>query len=384
MTSSDTTQRLCIWGTSVKKVGDEAQLASTLTYLLERYGELEVTVFSTLSERVEQLFNELGVTGRCVRLKHLSAVTSALRNADGLVIIGGPFFEDRYQMASIAILFTLAKLTNTRMVTFGTTLFPANTAVGQRFYRWAYSRLDAISSRDSRGAEVLAEFGVQKTLYPIADLRYLLHPSARDQIQRILRSEGIDPTKPYVTLTTRYLHDAMPPWVNEQLGYSSEQARQSYQQLASFIAQLSERFQVVIVPMHPTMAEDQETAKLLFSQASANTFVLTQRYTPFDILGLFRYSAFSIHSRVGSTVFSVIAGTPFVAVSYESRMEHWMRDNGMDTYWVDWKAVNASDLITQCEHLQAHESQVRQQLAQLYHSNKTQLQQQAEIILSHI
>lgn len=375
-------KHVCIWGTSVKKVGDEAQLASILSYLKEYNPGIEVTVFSQLEEAVCVLMRQIGIKADATGLSSLSKVFSVLRRTDALLIIGGPFYEDRKQMASVCLLLAMAAVTRTPAMTFATTLFGISSSSGKAFYRWAYNRLELISSRDDGAQKVLDQLDVPKPLYPLTDPRYMLAAAAAERIRDILRAEGLNPGKPYIAITTRYLHDDMPEWVKRQNGYTSELGRQFYCNLAQFLASVADRYQLVIIPMHPTLAEDQAAAQLLFADTGSAGIMLQQRYSPFEIIGLIRDSACSIQSRLGSTVFSVLAGSPFLAISYESRMQDWMTANGLGRYCTDWRNVDAKVLQTQFDALLAERGAIRKKFNLLTRESKQRFVQQADILLS--
>lgn len=375
---------LCLWGTSVKKVGDEAQLASVLSFFKQHRPGVKVTVLSRLSAKVFTLLQQVDVDGDCIKLDDIFSVYSHLKKSDLLVIIGGPFFESWYQMFSIFILFLLAKLTRTKVITFGTTLFPLHTGTGKIFYRYIYSRLSIISSRDDKANEVLRAIGVNKPLYPLIDPRYILQPADKQHVATILRAEGVDPDKPYVAITTRYLHENMPDWVKSHHEYSAEIAQQSYANLAVVFSELATHYQLVIVPMHPSLEEDFATAELLFSETDSNCYVLKKRYTPFEVIGIFQGSRFSVQSRLGSTVFSVVAGSPFVAISYEARMTNWMAANGLSEYCIDWRKDQPDEMARKIVALSEHSDVLKEKFKTMKKDKKVLFLSQAGKIVNDL
>jgi polysaccharide pyruvyl transferase WcaK-like protein len=373
-----------IWGTSVSKVGDEAQLASILSFFKQYNPDIEVTVFSRLSDKVIALLQQAGIRGDCNKLIDIIYVYRRLKKADALIIIGGPFFETWRQMLSIYVLLLLAKLTKTKVITFATTLFPLHTTAGKIFYRYACSRLSIISSRDDKAKQVLRANGINKPLYPLIDPRYMLQPSGKNHVNEILRAEGVDPDKPYIAITTRHLHDDMPDWVKHHHEYTTEIAQQSYANLAAVFGELAKKYQLVIVPMHPSLKEDYATAELLFSAADSNCTVLKKRYTPFDIIGIFQGSQFSIQSRLGSTVFSVVAGSPFVAISYESRMANWMSANGLSEYCVDWRKIEPEEVLNKIQALSENRNVLKNNFETMKKDKQMLFLSQSEKILTDL
>lgn len=374
-------ERVCIWGTSVKKVGDEAQLASILTFFRKRFPGVEVTVFSQLREAVLDLMTQLECPGQVCALRDLTQVYEQLQQADALVIIGGPFFEDKRQMASLAVLIGMARMMRKPVMTFGATLFGIKTASGRQFYKRLYRQIDVISARDDNAQQVLDDLGTGRKVMPLTDPRYNLQPAPPERVREILIQEGLDPDRPYVAITTRHLHEGMPDWVKEQMGYTPEVAKQSFQTLAAFMRVLSTDYQLVIIPMHPSFTEDKETAGLWFRELPAGAFLLQARYSPLEVVGIMKGAAGGIQSRVGSTVFSVLAGSPFLAVSYESRMQDWMAANGLGEFCVDWKAVEQPALQESFAALQVRSPAIRGQFEETLSERRRLFAEQAEEIL---
>lgn len=374
-------ERICIWGTSVKKVGDEAQLASILTFFRKRFPGVEVTVFSQLREAVLDLMTQLECPGQVCALRDLTQVYGQLQQADALVIIGGPFFEDKRQMASLAALIGMARMMRKPVMTFGATLFGIKTASGRQFYKRLYRQIDVISARDDNAQQVLDDLGTGRKVMPLTDPRYNLQPAPPERVREILIQEGLHPDRPYVAITTRHLHEGMPDWVKEQMGYTPEVAKQSFQTLAAFMRVLSTDYQLVIIPMHPSFQEDKETAGHWFRELPAGAFLLQARYSPLEVVGIMKGAAGSIQSRVGSTVFSVLAGSPFLAVSYESRMQDWMTANGLGEFCVDWKAVEQPALQESFTALQARSPVIRGQFEETLSERRSLFAEQAEEIL---
>ena len=375
---------LCVWGTSAKKVGDEAQLASVLSYFGQHSPNVEITVLSRLSDKVLDILQQVGVRGNCLKLIEIFSVFRCLKNSDALVIIGGPFFEDWYQMFSISILFILAKITHTKIITFGATLFPVRTRFGKIFYRYIYSSISIISSRDDKAHEILRDLGVNKPLYPLADPRYMLQPIDKNRVAEILQAEGINPAKPYIAITTRYLHENMPDWVKSYHEFTPDIAQQSYANLAVVFSELSKSYQLVIVPMHPLLEDDFTVAEKLFSMVGSNCIVLNKRYTPFEIIGIFQGSQFSVQSRLGSTIFSVVANSPFAAISYENRMVDWMAANGMSEYCVDWRNIQIEEVVEMLRKLSENVDTIKEDFKALKLDKKSLFISQAENILDDL
>lgn len=339
-------KRVCLWGTSLKKIADEAQLLAVIKIIHERVPGAHVSLFSTGQLRMDALSQRYGFRTRTMRTARLWNVIPALAASDLFVMVGGPFFEEIKQTIVCLGLFVTAKLLRVPVVTYCVTAFPFQTWWGRSIYRWIFNRMDAISVRDQVVVPVLRELGVKKKIDVCADPRYVLDCAPQTDVIAILEQEGIRVDEPFVVVTTRLLHHDVPEWVKRSHGYTKERVVRTNEALAHAIGAISEVAQVVILPMHPTYEEDLAVANAIRRSLKdpSRLRILSRRYDAVEVMGLIERSEFLLACRLGSAVFASAMGTPIVGVAYDPRLLDHMKQIGFPQDVLDWKDIHSGNL----------------------------------------
>lgn len=196
-------KKICIWGTSIKKVADEAQLLAVCKAIKTRIPNTEITIFARHGELIEKRYTEI----KTIPTIQISKVLSSVASCDLFVVVGGPFLESRSQMISCLTLFSIVKFFRKPVITYGTTVLEYKTNWGKFFYRNLFNLLaDTITVREEVGLKLLRELGVKKDLSLFPDPRFILEPVSPTEVCNILIQEGLDVEVPKIGITTRHLH----------------------------------------------------------------------------------------------------------------------------------------------------------------------------------
>lgn len=362
-------KRFCLWGTSLQKVADEAQFLSVVQAIEARFPDAKVTIFSTHGEAMAKLRPSVTV----VRALKLHRVIPALATADLFVIVGGPFFEDPWQATICLVLVAAAKTFRCPTISYGITAFFFHTRWGRWFFRHLLNSLDVIAVRESLGIKILKDLGIKRDIALFADPRFLLTPASPETVLALLRKEGINPDEPMIAVSTRYLHDRVPRWVKHSHGYTDDRVTKANDVLARVIAYLSERAQILFIPLSPSQAEDQEMVTQLkgYVRDPSRLTLPRHRYSSPEIMGIISQCELLLASRLGSAVFATVTGTPIVAIAYEPRMRDHMERIGLGDCVFDWKDLQYDTLLMATEavrssasarraHLQAYARQLKE------------------------
>lgn len=353
-------KRICVWGTSLQKVADEAQFLSVVDAIRTRFPDAGLTIFSANGEVMAQLRPDISV----IRTFDLHKVFPALASADLFVIVGGPFFENLWQATICLVLFSLVKILRCPVVTYGTTIFPLGTRWGRWFFRWLLNRVDGLSVREPIGQQRLQALGVTRAISLFADPRFLLEPAPPVQVNEILRQEGVALDQPLIGITTRHLHKHVPTWVKYSHAYSDFHVENANTVLARLIAHFSEKAQILIIPMHPHFADDEAMAQLLRTSARdpSRIKMLSRRYTSLEVMGVIGQCDLLLAGRLGSAVFATVTGTPIVAISYEDRTLDYMRRIGFEQHTFDWRTLDYDKMILVIEKVLASGHELKRQM----------------------
>ncbi|MBI3737561.1 MAG: polysaccharide pyruvyl transferase family protein, partial [Chloroflexi bacterium] len=254
-------KKVIVWGTSFKKVADEAQLLSHYKIIKTFHPEAEVTFISQPHHEIRNRFPEIHI----VPFAQVGQAITKLLQSQLLVIGGGPFYEEGLQMLKCALLILTARLFRIPVLVYGVTVFPIKLWWAKLGYRWILNQANAIHVRDQVAAKSLSNIGLNPPkVHAGCDPRLILDPDPADHIQTILASEGIHP--PFIALTTRHIHKDVPNWVKRAHGFDPASVEESNRVMARVVEYLSGLGQVVLIPMHPNFDEDLETAHRIRGQ----------------------------------------------------------------------------------------------------------------------
>ncbi|MBI4341166.1 MAG: polysaccharide pyruvyl transferase family protein [Candidatus Omnitrophica bacterium] len=363
--------RVCLWGTSLHKVADEAQMIAACDAIRLRMPQARITLFA----RPNGVFEREAAGIEVIPTARIIQVLRRLARSDLFVIVGGPFLENRAQVFSCALLIGAARLWRRPVVTFGSTILDYKTRWGRWWYRRLFERIDAIAVREEVGLRQLHALGVRSAAALVGDPRILLTPAPAEEIRGLLRREGFDGTRPLIGLTTRHLSDDVPVWVKRTAGYTPEHVAQANVILGRTISALSQRADVVLLPMHPTYDEDLKTAEAIRDTMAdpSQLNILSRAYRARELIGLIAACELLIAGRLGSAIFATAAGTPVLGVAYESRLPGYLEQIGCGRYVRDWRALDDtfvrlaeelwSDRATVQRQMQGHLAHLKSQAA---------------------
>src|SRR5882672_7225767 len=339
--------QICIWGASLNKVDDEAQIVAITSLVKSLSPSIRITFFSQYGQRLIDLLAKEGIQVEVITQPHLGRVADAIKNADLLLIIGGVFFESPMQALMCATLVAMAKAYRCSVVAWQVSIFPYTTRWGEFVYKTIFDQVDLICVREPVAAEILARMGVTRPVKTFADARLTLEPCSIAEVQNILENEGIDPDQPLIGLSTRNLHAQMPAWVRRTHHYNDQIADKSNGALARVVAHLETLAQLVVIPMHPTYQEDLLSFASISRDAgrSGRMKLLSRRYSAREVTGIIAHCHLLLASRLGSAVLAAARGTPIVAIAYETRMIDHMRRVGLGDFAFDWRDLNPDAII---------------------------------------
>ncbi len=339
--------RICIWGASLNKVDDEAQVVAITGLLRKLSPSARLTFFSQYGQQLVEVLAKEGLEVEVVTQSHPGRVAEAMKKADLFLIFGGIFFESPKQALICATLVAMAKAYRRPMIAWQVSVFPYTTRWGELVFKNIFAQMDRICVREPVAAEVLARLGVTRPIRVFADSRLTLEPCSPGEVDRLLENEGIDPHEPLIGLSTRYVHSEMPAWVRRTHYYDDQIAVKSNEALARVVAHLEKLAQVAVIPMHPTYQEDLTTFASVrrYAHQPGRVKLLSRRYSAREVNGMVAHCNLMLACRLGSAVSATAAGTPIVAIAYETRMLDHMQRAGFGDRVFDWRDLNTGAII---------------------------------------
>lgn len=211
---------------------------------------------------------------------------------------------------------------------------PLKDTKAQELVRERLNRAKVITVRERGAQKVLEEAGVDREIVVTADPALLLEPEPLPHDAE--RHEGLGFTRPLIGISVREPGVAAPD-LDERF----------YHGLLANAADFAvDRFDadVVFVPMERSMLDTQHShaviARMLRAQRAT---VLKGEYTPGQLLTLMGRFDFVLGMRLHFLIFAALAGVPFVALPYASKVSGFLEDLRIATPPIEH--VNAGRLI---------------------------------------
>lgn len=369
-------KRVTVWGTTLKKVADEAQMISQYKIIKSFAPDADITMLTYLRPIVQKSYPNLTITP----IPQIHRSLPRIFKSDLFVVGGGPFFDHPPHLLRVAVLMFFIWLARVPLLIYGVTGFPVKSWFGRTVFKWMGNYAKKIVTRDAGGYKSLLDIGVKTPMQQGIDLRAVLDPAPRERVDEILRGEGIDPEKPMIAFTVRYIHKDVPSWVKTQLNMHDDSIDKFNEALGLVAAELAKSAQVFIVAMNPDPDEDMAVAQNIrkYMDDPSQLKLIGHRYLATETLGILKACDLLIAGRVGSAFFATMLETPLIAIAHEGRMTDWMEEIGMQEYLFDWQSLDADKILGQIEKLNASRDDITKMFRRKAEMSRKQAWQDAE------
>lgn len=295
-------------------LGDEAILHVIITEL-RRAIPVEITVFSRDAEDTRRRH---GVE-RVVPLRGTprSDAQRIIGGLDLFILGGGGILFDADADMYLREVF-LAHSAGTPVMVYAVSAGPLLDAGVRVRIRHALDRAAVITVRDRHSRQLLEEIGVQREIIVTADPAVLLaaEPLTLDEI---LRAEAIDPDARLIGFSVREPGPAAPT-------LDVEHYHRLLANAADFMVNRLDA-EVVFFPLEQRTFDVQHSHAVVGRMSHAQrATVLKRPYTPGQIVSLLGHFDFAVGMRLHFVIFSALAGVPFVALPYASKVTGLIED----------------------------------------------------------
>jgi polysaccharide pyruvyl transferase CsaB len=338
-----------------RNLGDEAVLAGIRRALADQFGAgLDLLVLSNSPEDTCRF--HAGV--RSVDRWSWRAVSFALRGTDLFILGGGSLLQDTTSARSVlwyALMATLARRRARRVLWWGQGIGPLHGGTARRLVRWIARQADAITVRDSESATLLKRIGVRDVIEVVADPAFALDP----------KPDAGDDRRFGCLLALR-------PWKTDAIaGVSSRLFQETMTRYASPAALLpmhvpADRVFVETLPGY----DASEIQMLDWSAAGA---------TVGTALGWVSRAECVVAMRLHALIFAARCGTPFVALSYDPKVDALARESRQEDVLVPVESFPGDRLFETLHHVRSNAPRRRDQLRDFATDQKRRARRPAEI-----
>ncbi|MBQ4181179.1 MAG: polysaccharide pyruvyl transferase CsaB [Firmicutes bacterium] len=294
-------------------VGDEAILTAILSSLRTIDEDMP---FWVMSRDPKQTSKSHGVGS--FYIFNVPRFIKALRRSEIFVNGGGSLIQDITSSRSLYFyLFTLwaAKKLGCSVIMYGCGIGPVIKARDRRIAaKVLNSTADVISLRDSGSEELLKEIGVTKPrIIRAADPVVNLPRASEDAVDRAFKAEGIPGDGRMIGFCLR----KWPGFAG--LDQVAEAARYAYERYG---------LTPVFFPIeHPT---DVAIGEAVAGMLQCPGYVCTRKHSASEAIGMLGRMDLVCGMRLHSLIFATAAGTPVIGISYDVKVDSFIRDIGSD------------------------------------------------------
>lgn len=298
-------------------IGDEAILDTMLKRIQNAVPEAQITVLSANPERTESIY---GINA--VKRAHPLKVFSAVLKCDTLISGGGSLIQDvtgRLSIHYYLMILLAASLLGKRVMVYSQGIGPIQKPLNRFLTKWILNRADVITVREENSKTDLIQMGIRpERLFVTADPVIDMTCPGKDIGETILKEAGLDLESPSkriaFALRSKDFRDS-----------------KSYDALCSVVnTLLDQQCAVILLPFHFT--EDLEVIQRLEAEFGGRIHTLVDRHSIQEILSVIHAMDLLVGVRLHALIFSAVAGTPLIALSYDPKIDYFMKAIGQSTF----------------------------------------------------
>ncbi|WP_163969565.1 polysaccharide pyruvyl transferase CsaB [Oceanobacillus halotolerans] len=279
-------------------VGDEAILLSIIQSLRKIQPDIDITVLSNNPNHTQNAYQV-----KAVNRWRLNEVRRIISQSDGLISGGGSLLQDETGMKTIPYytgIIKIAKWYKKPVFIYAQGMGPFNKPLSRWMVRTTLNKVHGITVRDEDSKALLTTIGVKKVIQVVPDPVIGLdnHSFTSSWLN------GQELSSDFITVSVRDWSSSVP---------YLEKIAQSLDQLAQ------KGYAIVFIPMHGKI--DEKVSRKTASYMHAKSFIAPGEASIEEKIAVISESNLLIGMRLHSLIFSAISYTPFVALSYDPKID---------------------------------------------------------------
>jgi len=280
-------------------VGDDAILLSIIQALKKWESDIEITVLSNNPTATEQTY---GV--KAINRWKMKEIHQLLKTADGLISGGGSLMQDQKGMKTIpyyAGVIQIAKWLKKPVFVYAQGMGPINHSLSKLIVRKTFNKVEQITVRDKASQTLLTEIGVRKETKIVPDP--VMGLNGGDFHCEWLDQESLT-AESYISVSVRDWPSTIA--YKEKIAHSLDQL-------------VRQGEQIVFLPMHGE--HDLKTSQEVAALMQEKSLIAPSDLSIEEKIAVIGQSQLLIGMRLHSLIFSAIYATPFIAISYDPKID---------------------------------------------------------------
>lgn len=280
-------------------VGDEAILFSIIQALRKLQPDIELTVLSHHPKKTSETYDV-----KSVSRNNINKIIQALKKSDGLISGGGSLLQDKTGHFTIPYylgIIKLAKLLKKPVFIYAQGMGPINGFLSELLVKATLNKVNQITVRDEASQHLLKDIGIKQPAKIVPDPVLGLNPHDYKHNWQPINELN---QEEFITVSVRNWHTKYP--FNEKLAHCLDLL-------------VKDGYGIVFVPMHGKhdKIKSQEIAKIM----QEKSYISPADKPLQSKISLIGDSKLLIGLRLHSLIFAAINYTPFVAISYDPKID---------------------------------------------------------------
>lgn len=284
-------------------VGDEAILYSIIHELKNNLPSISITVLSNKPEHTSKLYDV-----NAVNRWNIKAVWDAVRQSDGVISGGGGLLQDKTGMTTISYycaIMWMAYISGKPFFVYSQGIGPINKKFNKKIVSLTLKRAALITVRDEQSKSLVHQLGIKNQVSVVVD------PVLGMDLEEMNTSNWLNQNlkeDDFLTVSVRYTSNSQAVLTKIAKGLSP-------------IAEKGKK--LVFIPMFGK--EDHQCSKevkqMMSTEAQQHTYVAPYYLSIHEKAAIIGSSQLLIGMRLHSLIFAVKRHTPFLAISYDPKID---------------------------------------------------------------
>lgn len=308
--------------------GDDAILKAIVNDFKKANSKINIIALSKDPINTERNYKIKAVD----RFNFIKVIKSLLK-CDVFLSGGGSLLQDITSTRSLLYylsLIYLAKLFKKPVMVYANGIGPINRKINRYLTKSILNKVDLITLRDNNSEKTVKELGVNnKNVFVTADPVFTLEPTEKEKINKLLKDENIPTDKHLIGFSVR-------DW---------KKSKNIIEVISKTIDYININYDlnVLLIPMH--YPEDLEISKIIKENCETEVFILNNKYSVEDIMGVISKLDIIVAMRLHSLIYAATQAIPMVGLVYDPKVEGFLDSIGQDMKC----SIEDLDIINLCK-----------------------------------
>lgn len=297
-----------------KNSGDETLLYSMINKLREKKDDIRLLVLSKAPEETEKTYGVHSVN----RIDFIR-IMKELKRSKLFIFGGGSLIQDVTSNKSLWYYLNILKMAisaGTPIMLYANGIGPVNKSENRKKVAKILDKVDLITLRDAESYEEVKKMGVNKKAIVTADPALGMQGADKQYSRELLLKAGIPLDAKIFGISIRSWKQCSPVF---------------WRNFAEGVDKICKEYGFTPVWIPLKQPDDIEISREIQSKMSVKGYVLTQHYTPEEIVGIAGECEFVASMRLHSLIYAAAKGVPSVGITYDPKVSGFVNYIGTST-----------------------------------------------------